>query len=349
MASVTELLLAAKAKQSPFMSLAEGAAQGFGQAQSGALQRAAQLIAMEDARVQREQRAKAQEEMRKRVAAASEASVQQGLRGTKEGQPLTPPQKLKETFDEQGNYTATFETVPPDAPKAPSYQAKEYADAQGKTRIGRFNPQTGKMEQSADDAFAPPPVATPGLAYQQEKDAKKEAIDIKELQIPGYELGPDVRPTQKEAQDLRTASGAMQDFSKGVDRLRELMEQHGSTQFFGTAGGEMKSLAANLKLTLKEVQKLGVLSSSDIAFLDAQIPDPSTWGSVATSTSTAVKQLDTVKERSASVLAESLKARGYRPAASSSGAPAPTVAGKPAPTKAPAGVKKVGRFTVAQE
>ena len=39
----------------------------------------------------------------------------------------------------------------------------------------------------------------------------------------------------------------------------ELIKEHGSTELTGEASGEMQSLAANLKLTLKEVQRLCVL------------------------------------------------------------------------------------------
>jgi hypothetical protein len=40
-------------------------------------------------------------------------------------------------------------------PKPVSYQAKEYIDNQGKTRIGKFNPQTGMIEKTSSDEYAP--------------------------------------------------------------------------------------------------------------------------------------------------------------------------------------------------
>ena len=56
MASVQELLLAAQAKKSPFISMLEGVASGFGQAQNQALERAKVLIALEDKRQEMELR-----------------------------------------------------------------------------------------------------------------------------------------------------------------------------------------------------------------------------------------------------------------------------------------------------
>jgi hypothetical protein len=149
------------------------------------------------------------------------------------------------------------------------------------------------------------------LQWQMEKDRQTQARELQELQVPGYQLGTDIRPTQKEAQDIRTGTAALADFTKGVDRLQELIKKHGSTNIVGEGSGEMQTLAANLKLTLKEVQKLGVLSASDIAFLEAQVFDPSSIKSWGTKTGTALKQLETIKGRARSGLAESLRARGY--------------------------------------
>lgn len=151
------------------------------------------------------------------------------------------------------------------------------------------------------------------LLWQMLKDKEKQTRETQELQVPGYELSGNVRPTQKEAQDLRTSTAAMADFTKGIDQMIGLIDKHGSTNLFGEASGEMESLAANLKLTLKEVQKLGVLSASDIAFLEAQIFDPSSLKSLKTATPTAIKQLQTAKNRAMSLVNESLKARGFQP------------------------------------
>ena len=149
------------------------------------------------------------------------------------------------------------------------------------------------------------------LLYQMQKDNDKKTVDIQELQIPGYQLKGDVRPTQKEAQDLRTGVAATQDFISGVDRLKELIKKYGSTNLYGAGSGEVETLAANLKLTLKEVQKLGVLSATDVAFLESQVFDPSKLKSWLTSTKTALSQLDTIQNRAKSGLQSSLTTKGY--------------------------------------
>lgn len=157
---------------------------------------------------------------------------------------------------------------------------------------------------------------------QRERESRKEVAGIKKeekdlgLVVPGYELSGEIRPTSKEAQDLRSGVAAVGDFVSGTDRLIALIKKHGSTNLVGEASGEMQTLAANLKLTLKEVQKLGVLSASDIAFLDAQIFDPTSLKSFGTRTATALRQLETIKDRARSGVEAGLKARGYVKAAS---------------------------------
>lgn len=154
---------------------------------------------------------------------------------------------------------------------------------------------------------------TASLKYQKEKDIEKKALELQELQIPGYKLGDNVRPTTVEAKGLRDSIGSMTSFSKGIDRMIGLIKEHGSTELTGEASGEMQALAAELKLTLKEVQKLGVLSATDTVFLEAQIFDPSQLKSVMTKAPTAIKQLETARDRAKSLLSETLKVKGYSP------------------------------------
>jgi len=147
----------------------------------------------------------------------------------------------------------------------------------------------------------------------QPKEAAKLAKEDKELSVPGYTLTGEVRPLPAEAKELRTGTAAVKDFTKGVDRLKALIGKYGSTNVVGKGSGEMRTLTSNLKLTLKEVQKLGVLSSSDIAFLEDQLFNPAEFKSWGTRTSTALEQLDTIKSRAESGVAEALKSRGYAP------------------------------------
>lgn len=314
-ASVEQLLMAARAKRSPFQSLVEGLAQGMGQGQAGALERMKAEMEME-----RQRRADEEDQrIRSEIAQAQEdqtrgAFKKVGVTNT----PAHPAARLQEkvlqtkkkyTKDAQGRYREEFEVVEP-AVKEPANLEAMLAQ------------KVASGEMTMEQAFAMKSKGqggeTPALAYQKQKDKAKEERDIQELQVPGYQLGSNVRPTQKEAQDLRDASGALKDFVSGVERMKQLINQYGSTNTMGDGSGEMETLAANLKLNLKEVQKLGVLSASDIAFLEAQVFDPSRVKSLGTTTKTALKQLDTVRGRAESLLAEALKARGYTPAAAPS-------------------------------
>ena len=195
-------------------------------------------------------------------------------------------------------------------------EARRQAQAAASAGLDQERAQTGLYgaQAEASRAAAARDRALAGAGGLTPRDQLKQSQDIQELQVPGYNLGPNVRPLPAEARDLRTTSAAVKDFVAGVDRLKELINQYGSTNIMGAGSGEMTSLASNLKLSLKEVQKLGVLSSSDIAFLDAQLFDPSRLSSLGTRTSTAQEQLDTIKSRAKSALAEALKSRGYSPA-----------------------------------
>lgn len=107
MASVQELLLAAQAQKSPFISLLEGAAQGFGQAQDQALERSRMLIQMENQRQDRERAMKEDAEARALLSGGVERGVQQGFKGIS---PIPSPfarQKFVEKIA-PGAYPGTF-------------------------------------------------------------------------------------------------------------------------------------------------------------------------------------------------------------------------------------------------
>lgn len=148
-------------------------------------------------------------------------------------------------------------------------------------------------------------------AAQIERD-KKEQREMDELAVPGYELTGAVRPKDTEAKSLREAVGQIKDFEEAVGVYSGLIGKYGNTELMGPESGQMDAMAANLKLTLKELQRLGVLSSSDIAFLDAQIPSAG-LKSLGTRKETAQAQLETIKGRMRSIFDERIKAAGYKP------------------------------------
>lgn len=332
-ASVQELILAAqsKAKRSPFSQLADiinGASEGYSEglkirdaniqnklkvreaASQDELRRAQiaqQLVEIQQKKEQTEAMREQAKLFEQDMAQKSEMAVREGQAATAPiSTPPTPAGKFERQWsvDEQGR--KSYKMVKTPEPKQPEIPNTLGEIAAQRVREGKMTLEDAyKLDNEGKGGVSP------SLVYQMEKDKKKEETDIKELQVPGYTLGSNVRPTQKEASDLRAGSGAMADFTKGVDRMISLINENGSTELTGTVSGEMASLAANLKLTLKEVQKLGVLSASDIAFLEAQIVDPSSIKSAFIRKGTAIKQLETARDRAKSLTEEATKARGY--------------------------------------
>ena len=155
------------------------------------------------------------------------------------------------------------------------------------------------------------------ISESRRKEGVEREKHLEEIEIPGYKIAGNVRPQPVEAKQLRTTIAATNDFTKGVGRLEELIKKNGSSIFIGAASGEAETLAANLKLTLKEVQNLGVLSATDMQFLNSQVFDPTALRSIGTRRATALKSLETIKSRAKSGLNESLAAHGYAPKPSS--------------------------------
>ena len=177
MASVEELLMAARANRSPFQSLAEGLLQGVGQAQQGALERAKTLMAMDQARQEMEQQAEMRKQIKAKLASQQEAGITQAHAAVgAKNQPL-PQQKLQEEIsqDEKGRYSSKFKLVDT-APEKQEFEPKEYTDAEGRNRIGRWNKTTGTLEQSTADAFAK--VATGVPDKSMERAITKAKVDL---------------------------------------------------------------------------------------------------------------------------------------------------------------------------
>lgn len=176
MASVQELLAAAQAQKSPFTSLLEGAAQGFGQAQNEGLSRAKQLIELEDERQARERNKAMHETLLKKIAGGAEQATKDKF--NKVTPPPTPslpgPRLDKITLNPKGYLTPSFEV---DTPK-PS-QDFTYQDNKGKNRIGVFNPITQERIMSEKDPLAPVTNSQSGGALGN--DLRKEFIGLPEV------------------------------------------------------------------------------------------------------------------------------------------------------------------------
>lgn len=316
--SVHELLLAAQAKKSPFIALLEGAVSGFGRELDPQQQGA--RLALAEQREALERRRENDAMIRQQLQTGAEGRTRQALSAA--GGPKSSPHPgmrlAKITADKDGLLSGDFTPLEP----------KLATDLEGllaeQVRSGALTLDQALAKKAAAGGSG---AGSPSLVYQKEKDASKAALDLKELQIPGQVLGTETRPLPAEAKNLRDGVAIVNDFTSGLDRLAELVRKNGSTELVGAESGEMQTLASQLKLSLKDVQKLGVLSASDAAFLENQIGDPSTLKSLFTTDATALRQLETTKARAKSAIAEKLKASGYAPAGAAAGPAAGLVEG----------------------
>lgn len=113
MASVQELIAAAQAQKSPFMSMMEGAAQGFGQGFSAGPQRQqiqlqiqAQQVAMEQARQDRLREEEAQAQMRKEMLGQANSHAANLINGAAvKPAPVMAGAKVTFEQDEKGRYS----------------------------------------------------------------------------------------------------------------------------------------------------------------------------------------------------------------------------------------------------
>lgn len=153
--------------------------------------------------------------------------------------------------------------------------------------------------------------------FKREEKADKTREKMELLNIPGYELQEGFRPTEKDASDAKKAVATLQDFEAGMGRLKELIGQHGAAEFTGADSEEMRALSSGLKLKLKELQNLGVLSATDSAFLEAQIVNPESWRALFTRDASAQRQLDTTLKSIRGTTDKQLNVLGYK----SQGAP----------------------------
>jgi len=245
MASVQELLLAAQAKKSPFISLLEGATQGFGQAQNGALERTKTLIELDEQRRQAEEAAY-WDQQAKKIMAEQEDQISQAKKALGGEQTSPFPQiRLAGLTREGGKYAPKFEIT---EPKEISYTSEKYQDDQGRIRIGKWHPHNG-LVKSPDDAIAPktsmekaaegpkilPPTSV--LALNEGKTVARMLPDVeKAIEANLGKFGPvtgrtgSANPYNTEAQTfdarMRTASQAFGRFMEGGVLRKEDEEKY---------------------------------------------------------------------------------------------------------------------------
>ncbi len=145
------------------------------------------------------------------------------------------------------------------------------------------------------------------------RDTKPATGEVKKtLNVPGYQLGGDVEPTETEARQAREALAKRDAFITGIRDLRSLVAKYGSTNLIGQGSAEAGTIASELQLTLKELQQLGVLSASDEMFLQAQITNPDSLKSIRMSDQGTLNQLDTTLNRMNDKFDKRMASLGYK-------------------------------------
>lgn len=147
MASVHELIAAAEAEKSPFVTMLEGAFGGYMNARAQAPQQ--ELI-----RLQQEQ-ARQNIEYQKMLRTATEEMLKRGMAEAGPDDGGATPQQKFDTVLNLGKHGASIRQVPTREPRTAGKKSVQYTDRDGKTRIGAFDPGTGQVLMSDKDAYAP--------------------------------------------------------------------------------------------------------------------------------------------------------------------------------------------------
>ncbi|MBK6881292.1 MAG: hypothetical protein IPH01_11075 [Elusimicrobia bacterium] len=147
-ASVHELLAAAQADKSPFISMLEGAAQGFQSQQMHPLDVQSKQLA-----IQRQQQAL---EFDKMLRTAYEQTIKNQLNDTAPEDGGQTPQQKFDTVVSIGKGGPRVSQVPRKKGQAtPNKQQSVYEDEQGRSRRGAFDPATGQVIRTEQDPIVP--------------------------------------------------------------------------------------------------------------------------------------------------------------------------------------------------
>lgn len=163
----------------------------------------------------------------------------------------------------------------------------------------RFNSETGTYEEAGnvpvrikDDRRGPPKLQQTQftgadgapLLYDPESGAYTSGKVPEGFTTPkdqntevyGAEKLPGLKPTPKDAETVKSSRAARDAIAKNIARLDELYQKHG-TQMVGNAAAEMEGISTDIQLNLKELQNLGVLNGPDLALLQKQVPEPTSF------------------------------------------------------------------------
>lgn len=150
---------------------------------------------------------------------------------------------------------------------------------------------------------------------REDKTAKaneKKEMALSEVAVPGYDLTGEVMPQKGEAAKLREAKGQADAFNQNLEAYKALVQKYGTSEWMGPEAARMASLSTDMKMALKNINSLGVLSQSDLDLLSSQVPDPSSFGSLFTRSATQQGGLDQLKDSSRQKFETKMAGAGYR-------------------------------------
>lgn len=156
------------------------------------------------------------------------------------------------------------------------------------------------------------------LQSKIDEQVQKKAEAAGELNVPGFNRTGEVTQTKTEAEKARSAIGTADAVKKGIEALQAQMKENGNFEWGGAGGAAMDATATDLRLQLKELANLGVLSGPDYALMLKQIPDTTSLGQLFTRQSTTDGQLNSVMDSLKRKVETSMAAKGYKPQGASS-------------------------------
>lgn len=102
------------------------------------------------------------------------------------------------------------------------------------------------------------------------------------MAIPGFELAPGVKPTEKDVEALKTGSESYLNINSALSKLDSMVSKYGTEavtvpMFGGADKKQMTQLKTSMVLQLKEMEKLGALAGPDVEVLENMMPDPTAY------------------------------------------------------------------------
>lgn len=326
MASVQELLLAAqsKAPKSTFSSLNDLLDTGLAGYSVGQKIRetnvdiAVKLLKIEEEKQQAQYRAQQQKLIDEFVGKREQvvSNSVDGVAGDKT--PVTPVDKFERTvsFGPEGP-KMEIKIKEPKAPDPVDSYEKALAEKyrKGEITIEEF----GKLKDRGTGTGI-----SPSLQYQMQKDEEKRLLVEKGTVIPGYEKTGEVEADPIEVRKLRQGVSEFETFSKDLERYKGLINKYGTSETTDRKiQGQMKALSKSLQLKIKNIAQLGVLSGSDIPFIEEPIPSPG----ILKTKEGMLGAIESTEQSMRSTIENNLKLSGYvkgekTPAPSNSDLPA---------------------------